>query len=47
MAPLKRNFSLPEDIMLGVEYLFYDCAICGTRDERGYLSDEFEMRWKF
>lgn len=45
---IQRNFSLPEDIKLEVEYFFADdIAIRGIRDERGDLGGEIEMRWKF
>ncbi len=45
---IQRNFSLPEDIKLEVEYFFADdIAIRAIRDERGDFGGEVEMRWKF
>ena len=45
---IQRNFSLPEDIKLEVEYFFADdSALRVIRDERGDFGGEVEMRWKF
>ncbi len=45
---IKKNFSLPEDTKIEVEYdVSDDMTIRGIRDERGDLGGEIEMRWKF
>jgi len=45
---IQKNFSLTEDTKVEVEYLLSDdVSLLGTRDERGDISAEVEMRWKF
>jgi len=47
-AMLQKNFSLTEDTRVEVEYLVSDdISLRGVRDERGDVSAEVEMRWKF
>lgn len=47
-ALVAKNFDLTEDVRCEVEYLMSD-DIClkGVRDERGDVTAEVEMRWKF
>ena len=45
---IQKNFSLPEDIRLEVNYMLTDdVSVRAIRDERGDLGAELEMRWKF
>lgn len=45
---IQKNFSLSEDTKFEVEYLLSDdMSIRATKDERGDLGGELEMRWKF
>lgn len=45
---IQKNFSLSEDTRFEVEYLLSDdISIRGTKDERGDVGGELEMRWKF
>lgn len=45
---IQKNFSLPDDIRIEVEYCVSDdIAVRGMRDERGDYGGEVEMRWKF
>ena len=47
-AIIEQNFSLPEDVVIQVEYdLSDDARIRAMRDERGDLGGELEARWKF
>ncbi|MCK5632119.1 hypothetical protein KAH94_00040, partial [bacterium] len=47
-AMIQKNFSLTEDTKVEVEYLLSDdVSLRGVRDERGDISAEVEMRWKF
>jgi len=47
-AMIQKNFSLTEDTKVEVEYLLSDdVSLRGVRDERGDMSAEVEMRWKF
>lgn len=45
---VEKNFSLPEDVALGVEYAISDDAAARVlRDERGDWGGELEWRWKW
>ena len=45
---MQKNFSLPEDTKVELEYLLSDeISLKGVRDERGDVRGEVEMRWKF
>lgn len=45
---LQKNFSLPEDIRIEVDYALSDeVTIKGIRNERGNMGAEMEMRFKF
>ncbi len=47
-AMIEKNFSLTEDVAFEVEYALTDTmSIKATRDERGDLGAEIEMRFKF
>ncbi len=47
-AVIEKNFSLPEDTKINVEYsISDDISIRGIKDERGDLGGEMEFRWKF
>jgi len=47
-AMIEQNFSLPEDVVIQVEYdLSDDSRIRVMRDERGDLGGELETGWKF
>ncbi len=47
-AMIQKNFSLTEDTKVEVDYaLSDDVNLRGVRDERGDVSAEVEMRWKF
>lgn len=47
-AMIEQNFSLPEDVVIQVEYdLSDDSRVRVMRDERGDLGGELETRWKF
>lgn len=47
-AMIQKNFSLPEDTRIEVEYnISDDMTVRGMKDERGDLGAEMEMRFKF
>lgn len=47
-AKLQKNFSLPEDTRIEVEYLFSDdISLKAIKDERSDVGAEIEMRFKF
>ncbi len=47
-ASIQNNLTLSEDTQLELEYaLSDDISIRGTKDERGIIAGEVEMRWKF
>jgi len=47
-AMIQKNFALTEDTKVEAEYLLSDdISLRGVRDERGDVSAEVEMRWKF
>jgi hypothetical protein len=47
-AMIQKNFSLTEDTKVELDYAVSDDVnLRGVRDERGDLSAEVEMRWKF
>ena len=47
-ACVQKNFDLTEDVRFDIEYLLSDDMwLKGVRDERGDMTAEIEMRWKF
>lgn len=47
-AVIEKNFSLPEDTRINVEYsISDDVSVRGIKDEHGSLGGEMEVRWKF
>ncbi|MGE0206387.1 MAG: translocation/assembly module TamB domain-containing protein [Candidatus Babeliales bacterium] len=45
---IQKNFSLPEDTKIEIEYLLSDdVTLRALKDQRGDVGGEVEMRWKF
>ena len=45
-AVIEKNFSLPEDTKIKIDYAISDdVSVRGIRDERGDFGSEVEFRW--